>query len=131
MARRGHLKQRSLLRTQIDDLAAPAEAQDTPSLHAALFREVLDDFGDARQGGGGRSFGAEEGAEFLLFFLVIWGVPGDVCGFAFEEIGDDDLVGFRAGVGEDVGALEGLGEEAEDVVNDQDAAFGVGGAGDV
>ena len=32
---------------------------------------------------------------------------------------------------EDVGALEGLGGEAEDVVDDEDGGVGVGGAGNV
>jgi hypothetical protein len=61
----------------------------------------------------------EELAELLAFFFVIWWVPRDVCGGAFEEIGNEDLVGrFFVGVGEDVGALKGLREEAEDVVDD-------------
>jgi hypothetical protein len=41
--------------------------------------------------------------------------PGDVCGFALEEVGDEDAVFLRRRGGEDVGALQGLGEEAEDV----------------
>lgn len=44
------------------------------------------------------------------------GIPGDVCWVSFEEIWDEDTVFFWAGVGEDVGALEGLGEEAEDIL---------------
>jgi len=34
-------------------------------------------------------------------------------------------------VGKDVGALEALGGEAEDVVDDEDGVFGAGGAGGV
>lgn len=34
-------------------------------------------------------------------------------------------------MGKDVGALEGLGGEAEDVVDDEDGVFGAGGAGGV
>ena len=53
-------------------------------------------------------------------------------GFAEEEVGHEDLVLVRGvGVREDVGALEGLGREAEDVVDDEDGGGGVGGAGGV
>lgn len=50
-----------------------------------------------------------------MFIGSRW-VPGDVGGFAFEEVGDVDAV-FVVLVrsGEDVGALDGLGEEAEDI----------------
>lgn len=50
-------------------------------------------------------------------------------GLAEEEVGHEDLVLVAGvGVGEDVGALERLGREAEDVVDDQDGGGGVGGA---
>ena len=53
-------------------------------------------------------------------------------GFAEEEVGHEDLV-LVAGVGvcEDVSALERLGGEAEDVVDDEDGGCGVGGTGGV
>lgn len=61
-------------------------------------------------------FGLEEIAEFLFVFGGGGWVPRDVGGFAFEEIGDVDAIFLiLVGCGEDVGALEGLGEEAEDV----------------
>jgi hypothetical protein len=41
--------------------------------------------------------------------------PGDVGGLALEEVGHEDAVFLLVGGGEDVGALEGLGEETEDV----------------
>ena len=53
-------------------------------------------------------------------------------GFPEEEVGHEDLVavlGVR--VGEDVGALECLRGEAEDVVDDEDGGGGGGGAGGV
>lgn len=53
-------------------------------------------------------------------------------GFAVEEIGHEDLVlVVLVGVGEDIGALEGLGFEAEDVVDDEDGGGGGGGTGGV
>lgn len=61
-------------------------------------------------------FGFEEFAEFLFVFVGGWWVPGDVGGFAFEEVGDKDAVFLvLVGGGEDVGALKGLREEAEDI----------------
>ncbi len=53
-------------------------------------------------------------------------------GLAEEEVGHEDLV-LVAGVGvcEDVRALERLGREAEDVVDDEDGGRGVGGTGGV
>ena len=52
--------------------------------------------------------------------------------FPEEEVWHEDPVlvaGVR--VGEDVGALDGLGREAEDVVDDQQGGGGGGGAGGV
>lgn len=54
------------------------------------------------------------------------------CVVALEEVGDKDLVLVRlVRVREDVGALQGLLREAEDVVDDQDGFFGGGGASGV
>lgn len=63
----------------------------------------------------------------MLLFRV-GGIPLDGAGLAFEPVGDDDFVFFRGRSGEDVGALEGLLKIAEDVVDDEDALFGGGGA---
>ena len=55
-------------------------------------------------------------------------------GFSEEEIGHEDLVfvaRFGVSVGEDVGALDCLVGEAEDVIDDEDGGGGVGGAGSV
>lgn len=56
--------------------------------------------------------------KFLPLLLVIRRVPADIRGFPVEEIRHEDLVlVLRVGVGEDIRALQGLGEEAEDVVD--------------
>lgn len=48
---------------------------------------------------------------------------------ALEEVGDEDTVGsLFVAVCENIGALEGLWEEAEDVVDEQDGVFGILGA---
>jgi len=53
-----------------------------------------------------------------LLVLGVGGIPCYVCGVALEEVGNEDLVGvLGVAVGEDVGALEGLVAEAEDVVD--------------
>ena len=53
-------------------------------------------------------------------------------GLAEEEIRHEHLVLVGGvGVGEDVGALEGLVAETEDVVDDEDGGGGVGGTGGV
>ena len=53
-------------------------------------------------------------------------------GFAEEEVRyEDSVLVAGVGVGEDVGALDGLGGETEDVVNDEDGGCGGGGAGGV
>lgn len=53
-------------------------------------------------------------------------------GVALEEVRHEDLVlVVLVGVGEDVGALEGLRAEAEDVVDDEDGRGGGGGTGGV
>lgn len=60
--------------------------------------------------------GFEEFAEFLFVFVGGGWVPRDVGGFALEEIGDEDAVFLvLVGVGEDIGALEGLWKVAENI----------------
>ena len=52
--------------------------------------------------------------------------PGDISTVLVEEVGHEDLHAvFFVGVGEDVGTLDDLGEEAEDVVDDEDGGVGV------
>jgi len=69
----------------------------------------------------------EEGAQFLLLVLVVAGwVPGDVGGGAFKEVGYENLVlSLLVCVRKDVGALQRLREEAEDIVDDEDTLFGI------
>lgn len=57
--------------------------------------------------------------------------PGDVCGVVVEEIGHDDEVVFVGGRGEDVGALEGLGVETEDVEDIENCLCGGWGTGHI
>lgn len=57
--------------------------------------------------------------------------PLDGAGLALEPVRDEHAVLLGSGGGHDVGALEGLLEEAEDVEDDEDALLGVGGAGGV
>ena len=53
-------------------------------------------------------------------------------GLAEEEIRHEDLVLVGGiGVGEDIGALDGLVAETEYVIDDEDGGGGVGGAGGV
>ena len=71
----------------------------------------------------------EEVAQLLLLLLR---VPRDVSGLAVKEVRHEDVVlVFFVGVGEDVGPLQILREEAEDVVDNEDRLFRLGGAGDV
>lgn len=70
--------------------------------------------------------------ELLALFFGVRGIPGDVCWVSNEPVGHEDLVlGVFVGGCEDVGALNGLREVPEDVV-DEEQGFGCGfGAGDV
>jgi hypothetical protein len=87
----------------------------------------LDDVGNLLDGLGRRVL-LEEAAQVLLLLFVGGRVPLDGARLALEEVGDEDamLIG-----GEDIGALEGLGEVAEDVVDDEDSLLRVRGPGGV
>lgn len=104
---------------QIGDLAAPAVAQDGPrvaALSGSLAVGVGDDVGDLGQRVWRRGLGLEEVAQLLLVLIRLGRVPGDVGRTALEPVGHVDAVLLlRVRVGEDVGALESLGEEAEDI----------------
>lgn len=100
------------------DLSAPAEAQNGPGLEGSAGSSLvgfLDDVGNLGKGLGRGSLGLEEVAQLLLVLVGGGGVPRDVGGAAFEEIGNVDTVFLVVGGGEDVGALDGLIKEAEDV----------------
>lgn len=90
-----------------------------------LFAQRLQDLGDAlqrlRRGGGP----GKELAQLLALLGRVRRVPRDVGGSAVEEVRHEDAVRpLVVAGGEDVGALQRLREEAEDVVDDED---GVGG----
>ena len=127
VTRRGRLELRVLARKQVGDLAAPAVPHDAPGLDVlVLLLGFADDLGHALERLGWCGLCLEELAEeLLLLFVVGWEVvDGD--GLAVEEVGHDDQGGlFAVAVCEDVGALESLGEEAKDVVDDEDGAGGV------
>ena len=73
---------------------------------------------------------SKEIAQLLLFFIRVGWKYALGQGFAEEEVGYEDLVLVGAvGMGEDIGALDGLRAEAEDVVDDEDCTGGIGGAG--
>lgn len=60
-----------LLRRQVHNLAAPAEAHDGPGLDVlVLALDLVNDFGDAADGLGGCASGLEEFAEAFAFFLL-------------------------------------------------------------
>lgn len=99
------------------DLTTPAVSQDGP-VEAATGRELVGlghDVGDLGEGAGGSGLGLEEVAKLLLVVIGLRREPGDVGGLALEEVGNEDTVLLLVGVGQDVGSLDGLGEETEDV----------------
>jgi len=128
MGCRRNTEWRSLRGAQIHNLAAPAKSENSPLLNSLLLAQLLDDLLYAREGLGGCGLVLEESAELLLVLIGLGRIPADVRRLALEEIGHEDLVlAVLVGGSEDVGALDGLGEKAEDVVDDQDASFGSGG----
>lgn len=97
-----------------------------------LGRRSLDDtegLGDKAR----RAILAEEGADLLLLVLVVGREQLNGQGRAVEGIRDEyGVLVVVVGGGQDVGALQGLVEEAEDVHDHEDALGGrVGGPGDV
>ena len=102
---------------QSGNLTTPAVAQDGP-VEAAAGGELVGlghNIGDLGEGVGGGGLGLEEIAELLLVVVGLRREPGDIGGLALEEVGDEDTVLLLVGVGQDVGSLDGLGEETEDV----------------
>ena len=90
------------------------------------------DIGDTSSGFWGRAGRLEEVSELLSFLVGVGWIPGDVCWRTFEEIGDEDLIFVGVvGGGEDVGALDGLGEVAEDVVDVEEGFACVGRTGNI
>lgn len=97
-------------------LSAPAVANNGPLLNAVLLTQLIHNLGDTRQSLRGCSLCLEELAHLLLLFIVVWWHPGNVGWAALEKVGHENLVLLTVCVGEDVGSLQGLVEEAKDVV---------------
>lgn len=75
---------------------------------------------------------AEEGTEVLLLLVCVGRVPLNGAGLALEPVGNEHLVlCVFVALGQDVSALDGLVEVAEDVVDDDDALRRLIGAGDI
>lgn len=107
-----------LTRRQGRDLASPAVTQDRPGLEAAASSKLVglgDNGGDLGQVCGGSSLGLEEVTQLLLVVVGLRREPGDVGRLALEEVGDENAVLLLARGGQDVGTLDGLGEETENV----------------
>ena len=118
-----------LLRGQVDNLSAPAEADNGPLLDALALAKLINNLGNAWQCLRRCSGCLEEFAEFLLLLLVIRRVPGDVCWAALKKVRHENLVLLLlVCVGENVGTLECLREEAKDVIDDQDTGLRILGA---
>jgi hypothetical protein len=87
VARGGGFEQGVLLRAQVDDLASPAVANDSPLLDAgALSLNLLQDLRDPLESLGRRSLGVEELTELLALVVVVRRVPRDVSRLAVEEV---------------------------------------------
>lgn len=105
---------------QVGDFGAPAVAQDPPFLEAVptggqLVR-VRHDARDLGQREGRRRLGLEEVAQLLLVLVRLGRVPRDIGGAALEEVGDEHAVlPLSVGGCQDVGTLDGLWPETEDV----------------
>ncbi len=115
------------------NLAAPAHSQTTPFLDArVLFANRLDHLQDLLDVLWGRSRPAQEGCNVLLLLVGVRRIVAARKRLPMEKVGHEDLVLMgRVGVSEDVGALDGLRAEAEDVVDDENGGGGGGGAGGV
>lgn len=126
-------KRRILPARQTHNLPTPAKPHNSPDLDIRIRLVVgLDESRDAGRGRTRRAVRLEEVAELLALLGGFRWVPGDVCGLAVEEVRHEYLVRVvLVRGGEDVGALEGLLEVAEDV-GDVEEGFGGGlGAGDI
>lgn len=122
---------RCLLWSNVTYLAAPAVANNTPVLDTRVgglqfIHDLLDTVDSLRWSRGC----LEELAQFLPLFLRVWRIPRDVGRLAFEEIRHEDPeVVVIVRMCEYVGALDGLGKEAKDVVYDQNSLLSGRGAG--
>lgn len=114
-------------------LATPTISQTPPLLHACIlvpqFLHQLRYFLCCIRWTGRPG---KEIAQLLLLLFIVRGKDGLRQGFAVEEVGHEDLMLLvLIGIGEDVGALKGLGLEAEDVVDDEDGGVCAGWTRDI
>lgn len=115
----------ALSASQNSQLAAPAEAKETPvALHGReLLRQCLAEDQQLLQVGLGVASRAEEGLHLLLLLLGVHGNGVDVQTWAIEEVGDQDDESSVSG--ETVSALDGLMPDAEDVVDVDNSLGGI------
>jgi hypothetical protein len=74
---------------------------------------------------GWRCSGLEEFTKFLTLLFIIGWVPRDIGWFTLEEIGNEHLIRLLlVTVGKNIGALQSLGIEAENIEDDENAVFG-------
>ena len=111
----------SRYQSTLPHLAAPAHPQPTPcaDIAARLVLNLLHDFWNLLRCLRWCSWTLEESSKLLAFLLGVRRIPRMVGWLAEEEIRDEDLVlVLFVGVCEDVGTLECLFAEAEDVIDD-------------
>ena len=113
-------------------LSSPAHPQSTPLLNCppCLLLNLLHDLRDLLRRLWGRCRALEEGSQLFALLLGIRWVPGMIGRLAVEKIRNKDLVLMVLVVcmGEDVGPLQRLWAEAEDVIDDQDGRSSSRGA---
>lgn len=106
-------------RGQACDLSTPAVSEDRPALEALAVGSELVGFVDERWNLGQvcwrSGLGLEEIPQLLLLFVGLRREPGDVRRLALKEIWHEDTVFLLARGSEDIGTLNCLSGEAEDV----------------
>ena len=121
------LERRAFLTAQIDDFSTPAVAHDAERLEARIF--ALDSFQNLRNAPKCLwrcGWALEEGTQFLALFGCVRRVPGDVGWVTLEEVWHENLVRFLMITRrQNIGTLNSLREVAEDVINNEDAMFGI------
>lgn len=99
------------------DLTTPAESENGP-VEAATGGQLVGlsdhawNLGEVLRGAG---LGLEEVAEFLFVFVGLRREPGDIGRLSLEEVGHENAVFLLVSGGQDIGTLDGLVEETEDV----------------
>ena len=99
------------------DLTTPAESENGP-VEAATggqlvgFRDHSWNLEEVLRGTG---LGLEEVAEFLFVFVGLRREPGDISRLSLEEVGHEDAVFLLVSGGQNIGTLDGLVEETENV----------------